>query len=29
MFGRVRLYNVGFVLFTVGSALCSIAYTGE
>ena len=28
MFGRVRLYNVGFVLFTVGSALC-IAYTGE
>ena len=29
MFGRVRLYNVGFVLFTVGSALWSIAYTGE
>ncbi len=29
MFGRVKLYNIGFVLFTVGSALCSISYTGE
>jgi len=29
MFGRVRLYDIGFALFTVGSALCSIAYTGE
>lgn len=25
IFGRVRLYNVGFALFTVGSALCSIS----
>ena len=29
MFGRVRLYNIGFILFTIGSALCSISYTGE
>ena len=29
MFGRVRLYNVGFILFTVGSALSSISFTGE
>lgn len=29
MFGRIKLYNVGFVLFTTGSALCSISYTGE
>jgi MFS family permease len=25
MFGRVRLYNFGFALFTVGSALCSLS----
>ena len=25
MFGRVRLYNIGFVVFTVGSALCSFS----
>ncbi|EQD71730.1 major facilitator superfamily MFS_1, partial [mine drainage metagenome] len=25
MFGRVRLYNLGFVLFTVGSLLCGFA----
>jgi EmrB/QacA subfamily drug resistance transporter len=24
MFGRVRLYNLGFAIFTVGSVLCSI-----
>jgi EmrB/QacA subfamily drug resistance transporter len=24
-FGRVRLYNFGFILFTIGSALCSFA----
>jgi EmrB/QacA subfamily drug resistance transporter len=24
MFGRVRLYNLGFLIFTVGSILCSI-----
>ncbi|HEY6537285.1 MAG TPA: MFS transporter [Candidatus Nitrosocosmicus sp.] len=29
MFGRVKLYNIGFVLFTIGSALCSISYSGE
>ena len=29
MFGRVRLYNVGFALFTAGSTLCCIAQTGE
>ena len=28
IFGRVRLYNHGFALFTVGSALCSIAPDG-
>jgi EmrB/QacA subfamily drug resistance transporter len=25
MFGRVRMYNLGFVVFTVGSALCGLA----
>jgi MFS family permease len=29
MLGRVRLYNVGFIVFTIGSALCSISQTGE
>lgn len=28
MFGRVRLYNVGFAIFTAGSALCSLSQTG-
>lgn len=28
MFGRVRLYNAGFALFTVGSALASLAPDG-
>ncbi|MEM0120882.1 MAG: MFS transporter [Thermoprotei archaeon] len=28
MFGRVRLYNLGFAVFTVGSALCSVAWSG-
>jgi EmrB/QacA subfamily drug resistance transporter len=28
IFGRVRLYNLGFALFTVGSALCSVAPNG-
>ncbi len=28
MFGRVRLYNLGFAVFTVGSALCSLAPNG-
>ena len=25
MFGRVRLYNLGFIVFTVGSALCGLS----
>lgn len=29
IFGRVRLYNLGFAIFTVGSALSSISQTGE
>lgn len=28
IFGRVRLYNLGFALFTIGSALCSLAPNG-
>lgn len=28
IFGRVRLYNLGFATFTVGSALCSISPDG-
>jgi EmrB/QacA subfamily drug resistance transporter len=28
LFGRVKLYNLGFAIFTVGSALCSIAPNG-
>jgi EmrB/QacA subfamily drug resistance transporter len=28
MFGRVRLYNLGFVVFTAGSVLCAISQTG-
>ena len=28
IFGRVRLYNSGFAIFTIGSALCSIAPNG-
>lgn len=27
MFGRVKLYNFGFAVFTVGSALCSLSQT--
>jgi EmrB/QacA subfamily drug resistance transporter len=29
MFGRVRLFNLGFAVFTAASALCSLAQTGE
>ena len=29
MFGRVKLYNIGFAIFTLGSGLCSISQTGE
>src|SRR5579872_4418480 len=28
IFGRVRIYNIGFAIFTVGSALCSVAPNG-
>jgi len=28
IFGRVKLYKIGFALFTVGSALCSLSQTG-
>ncbi len=28
IFGRVKLYNAGFALFTIGSALCSVAPNG-
>jgi EmrB/QacA subfamily drug resistance transporter len=28
IFGRIRLYNLGFAIFTVGSGLCSIAPNG-
>jgi EmrB/QacA subfamily drug resistance transporter len=29
MFGKVRLYNAGFAVFTIGSGLCSISQTGS
>ncbi|MCI4335077.1 MAG: MFS transporter [Thermoplasmata archaeon] len=29
MFGRVRLYTLGFAVFTAGSALCSLSQTGD
>ncbi len=29
MFGRVRMYNLGFGVFTVGSFLCALAGSGE
>lgn len=29
MFGRVKLYTLGFMIFTVGSGLCSLSQTGE
>jgi len=29
MFGRVKLYNIGLIIFTIGSALCSLSQTGE
>jgi EmrB/QacA subfamily drug resistance transporter len=28
MFGRVRMYNLGFLVFTVGSVLCALAFSG-
>jgi EmrB/QacA subfamily drug resistance transporter len=29
IFGRVKIYNLGFVIFTVGSGLCVFTQTGE
>ncbi len=29
MFGRVKIYNLGFAIFTVGSGLCVLAQSGE
>lgn len=29
MFGRVKLYTLGLMIFTVGSGLCSLSQTGE
>ena len=29
LYGRVRLYNLGFAIFTIGSLLCAISQTGE
>jgi MFS family permease len=28
MYGRVRMYNVGFAIFTIGSLLCGLSQTG-
>ena len=28
MFGRVRMYEAGFVIFIIGSALCALAWNG-
>jgi len=28
IYGRIRLYNIGFAIFTVGSGLCSISING-
>jgi len=29
LYGRVRLYNLGFAVFTVGSLLCALSQNGE
>lgn len=29
MFGRVRLYTLGFAVFTIGSLFCSLAWNGD
>ena len=29
LYGRVRLYNLGFAIFTVGSLLCALSRSGE
>ena len=28
LYGRVKLYNLGFIIFTIGSLLCSLSQTG-
>jgi len=29
LYGRVKLYNLGFVIFTIGSLLCALSQNGE
>ena len=29
LYGRVRLYNLGFIIFTLGSLLCALSQTGD
>jgi len=29
LYGKVKLYNLGFVIFTIGSFLCALSRTGE
>src|SRR3989442_11789576 len=29
LYGRVRLYNLGFAVFTIGSGLCSLSPNGQ
>ena len=29
MFGRVKLYNLGLIIFTIGSALCGLSNSGQ
>jgi EmrB/QacA subfamily drug resistance transporter len=29
LYGKVKLYNLGFVIFTIGSLLCALSRTGE
>src|SRR2546425_4319855 len=29
LYGRVRLYNIGFAVFTIGSGLCSLSPNGQ
>ena len=29
LYGKVRLYNLGFIIFTIGSLLCALSRTGE